>query len=297
MSFCTRCGKEVAEGSIFCHSCGHRLSTITGASEQVTTDDLAAFVGPNWDKYSYKFAKFNESGVDNFRATWHWPAFFVTFWWMLYRKLYGWAVFAFFLTLIPIVGPLLIRIAWAITGNWIYYNHAKKKMLEIKQRHYSPEAQRVAMAASGGVGNAVLILVAVLLSIAIAGIIAAIAIPALMGYKNEAKHRLVLENYHQAIYYVQAQMDQYSYSPAEVTTSAAASLEEKGGQKKNPWDNILPAFVNGEPEKGQVGFTGEYGDNVKEACDNRSSITVEANIEGSGGVNSSKTLSCRGAML
>lgn len=295
--YCPSCGKEVSEGSLFCQACGRQLSAAPGVSSTVTSEDLAAFVGPNWDKYSYKFAGFNEGGADNFRATWHWPAFFVPFWWMLYRKLYGWALLAFLLMYIPVVGTLLLRIAWALTGNWIYYNHAKKRIFEIKQQHHSPEAQKVAISASGGTGNVVLVIAAVLVSIAIAGIIAAIAIPAFMGYKHAAKDRMVRENYRSAIEYVQTEMGKYSFDPANVTTSASASLEEKNGDNKNPWDELLPAFTNGEPVKGQVGFTGDYGDNVKAACDNKGAITIEANIGGSGGENESKTLECSGTAL
>jgi hypothetical protein len=107
-----------------------------------------------WDQGGKVFAQIQSSvrEIDNFKATWHWPAFFVPFWWMLYRKLYGWAILAFF-GIIPYIG-LFLNVVWAITANYIYYKHARKKLLGIKQLHPSPETQRALSAAAGGVGDA-----------------------------------------------------------------------------------------------------------------------------------------------
>ena len=100
MAYCNKCGKEVIEGSSFCQNCGERLVYSTSINQSpstisLTDEDYTTFIGKNADKYLTKFKKFNVSGVDNFSATWHWPAFFVGFWWMLYRKLYLWALLYF----------------------------------------------------------------------------------------------------------------------------------------------------------------------------------------------------------
>lgn len=192
MSFCSKCGKEVLEGGGFCKHCGGSLSVTPGhvqapgMTSGLTNDDFIAFVGKNFEKYLPKFAKFNVGGMDSYKATWHWPAFFVPFWWLLYRKLYGWAALAFFTAWIPYIGWFLIPIVWALTANYIYYRHAKKKLLEIRQLHPAPETQRAVIAVAGGVGNAALIFVPIGLLV-VMGILSAIAIPAYIGMQEKAK--------------------------------------------------------------------------------------------------------------
>ena len=52
-------------------------------------DDLmATFVGPkNAHYYEQVFAKFERGGGS---LSWNWPSFFVTWFWLLYRKMYMW---------------------------------------------------------------------------------------------------------------------------------------------------------------------------------------------------------------
>ncbi|MCX5841158.1 MAG: zinc-ribbon domain-containing protein, partial [Deltaproteobacteria bacterium] len=195
MSYCTKCGKEVLEGSSFCKHCG---STISGGSNVsspppistslpvITDEDYNIFVGKNAAKYIMKFKSFEAGGFDSFKATWHWPAFFVPFWWLLYRKLYGWALLAFVTGWIPYIGWFILPIVWAITANYIYYRQTKRNLLEIKLLHPSPETQRVVMAVTGGVGNAALIIAVFVSCIAIIGILAAIAIPQFVQYQKRA---------------------------------------------------------------------------------------------------------------
>jgi Tfp pilus assembly protein PilE len=153
----------------------------------ITNADYARFISKNSEKYLSKFDNFKVGEVDSFRATWHWPAFFVPFFWMLYRKLYGWAILAFFIGIIPYIG-LLAGIVWAMVANYIYYKHAKKKLLEIKQQHPTPKTQQAVMAVKGGTSSAALIIaVAFVGLIAVAGILSAISIPAYMDYTVRSK--------------------------------------------------------------------------------------------------------------
>lgn len=196
MPYCSKCGKEVLSVGSFCQHCSGNLSATSGNIQSsimtsgLTNDDFKTFVGKNSDKYLAKFAKFNVEGTDSFSATWHWPAFFVPFWWLLYRKMYVWAILAFFIGIIPYVG-LLAGFGWAIVANYIYYNHAKKKLLEIKQSHPAPETQKAVIAVTGGTGNAVLIIVAVLGAIAVLGILAAIAIPGYIGMQERSRKGVI----------------------------------------------------------------------------------------------------------
>ena len=94
-------------------------------------DEIGLFVGKNADYYKSQFRKFNIGGVETFAVTWNWAACLCNFWWMLYRKLYLWALIWFLLTLIPIFG-FAFWIAAGITGNYLYYKHAVSKIREAK---------------------------------------------------------------------------------------------------------------------------------------------------------------------
>ena len=102
-----------------------------GSTADVTEGDFSLFIGKNADSYIQKFRKFNADGVDKFSWTWHWPAFFFGFWWLLYRKLYVWAVIAFLSLMIP-YGFLLNSLVYGVVANYIYYRHVKKKISQKK---------------------------------------------------------------------------------------------------------------------------------------------------------------------
>lgn len=195
MAYCTKCGEEVLEGSSFCQKCGERLPSMQSIPQRspttslITDEDYTIFIGKNAYKYLQKFKKFNINGTDKFSLTWHWPAFFVPFFWMLYRKLYLWALLAlllsFVLGIIPYVGFLLPMVLFGMTGNYIYYKHIKKKILELKQLKVSPDIQRVELARGGGV-NSVAVVIAPILFIFVVGILAAIAIPQFSAYRTRS---------------------------------------------------------------------------------------------------------------
>lgn len=195
MAYCTKCGEEVVEGSSFCQKCGERLPSMQSIPQSsptaslITEEDYIIFIGKNAYTYLQNFKTFNINGTDKFSLTWHWPAFFVPFFWMLYRKLYLWALLAlllnFVLSIIPFVGFLLPMVIFGMTGNYIYYKHVKKKILELKRLQVSPDIQRVELARGGGV-NSVAVVIAPILFIFILGIFAAIAIPQFSAYRTRS---------------------------------------------------------------------------------------------------------------
>jgi Tfp pilus assembly protein PilE len=161
---------------------------------EVTEEDFAHFIGKKADKYLPKFRKFSSDGVDKFSVTWHWPVFFFGFFWMLYRKLYLWALFAFAIGIISLqlsdLG-LLIAIPWGMTGNYIYYKHAKKKILKLKtdQPSLDLSLMETSLLKIGGVNRWAAYIPII---IPIAGIWMAIIIPNYHAYKmrsyNAAAH-------------------------------------------------------------------------------------------------------------
>ncbi len=138
-------------------------------------EDLSAFIGNNAHKYLFKFERFNVGGVDNFAMSWHWPAFFVGFWWMLYRKIYLWALIAFILAIIPYVN-LICMIVWGLTGNYVYYKYAKQKVVELRSIHPTSDISAF-LTRLGGVNNWVWTIGIILIAIALIGIFAATLIP------------------------------------------------------------------------------------------------------------------------
>jgi hypothetical protein len=164
MPFCNKCGKEIIEGSQFCQYCGEKLTHIllTKSSLKIREEeDLIAFIGNNAHKYLSKFKKFNIAGVDNFTVTWHWPAFLIGPFWMLYRKLYLWALIAFVVGIIPYVGWLTV-IVWGMIGNYLYYKHVKKKISELRILQPSSDIS-ITLSQIGGV-NRWVVTVAIIIS-------------------------------------------------------------------------------------------------------------------------------------
>jgi type II secretory pathway pseudopilin PulG len=149
---------------------------------QIPREDYKSFIGKNADKYLSKFDRFGMDGTGKFVATWHWPAFFFPFFWMLYRKLYPWAVLILFLNFAVNVVPfgyIIFMITLGMTGNYIYYKHAKNKILQIRQTHPSDRERSAHLARAGGVNVVAVVVIAILIPFFL-GIVAAIAIPNLL---------------------------------------------------------------------------------------------------------------------
>lgn len=153
MPFCLRCGREIGEGNRFCPYCGEKVGLMASdsASGPVYEEDLKAFIGRNADTYLRKFQAFGKEGEESFAFTWNWPAFWLGFVWMLYRKMYLWSLAAFIIALTPIAYPLTM-VAWGITGNYLYFRLARKKILEFRSRRAVSPAT-LPLEDSGGVNR------------------------------------------------------------------------------------------------------------------------------------------------
>lgn len=151
--FCAKCGRDLPEGAAFCMNCGAPVKPDLpgGTAAGSGIDEIGLFVGKNSGYYSTAFRKFNIRGVETFAPTWNWAAFLYNFWWMLYRKLYLWALAWFFLTLIPIFG-FAFWIAAGITGNYLYYRHATSKIREAKSVQ-PPDQLTAVLVELGGVNG------------------------------------------------------------------------------------------------------------------------------------------------
>lgn len=169
----------------------------------VGDDLLTAFVGPeNTDYYVERFARLDGNGPPVY---WHWPAFFVTTAWLLYRKMWLWAlVYSLVVPMVMVgllaglalaVGPEVADIIYTVVygifsfvvvpilANRLYYEHAKKKVAAITAGGGSESEQQELARKKGGTSWWWLIVFVP----ALLGIIAAISIPAYQDYVQRAQ--------------------------------------------------------------------------------------------------------------
>jgi hypothetical protein len=153
MPFCPVCGKETDSSHVYCPYCGRKMG-FPGqdrSGEWVTEEEFQSFIGKNAGYYWRKFQAFRSTGQEGFAFTWNWPAFFLGFIWMLYRKMYLWSLLAFIIALTPITFPVLM-IGWGLTGNYLYFWHARRKILDQRSR-LSSGMSTLALTELGGVNR------------------------------------------------------------------------------------------------------------------------------------------------
>ena len=216
---CPLCGQANDAAAKFCSGCGvlmpatgperSTFAAQTPAASVSPEEYYRAVVGPkNQDFYVKRFERFDALGTSG--PTWHWPAFFVTFYWFLYRKMWVNALIYFISPyVITFVGGFLAATAGtAATGlalflygayllgifvvlpmyaNALYYRHCKSIIAATKAS--TPNEQRLLgeLSDKGGTSNIVLIIVIILGFIFVIGILAAVAIPAYQDYVTRAK--------------------------------------------------------------------------------------------------------------
>lgn len=128
--YCTKCGYANPPDASFCGKCGLPLMAGAAAADVATipqglmplplqaesfpeqagaVDEEAwrALIGKNAHYYLPRFKTILAGGV---APRWHWPAFFVTWYWLLYRKMWG-------LALLYLIAPYVIGlVAGAVAG-------------------------------------------------------------------------------------------------------------------------------------------------------------------------------------
>jgi Tfp pilus assembly major pilin PilA len=186
------------------------------------------------------FYRFDQPGAS--RVSWNWPALFVPFFWMLYRRMYGLAA-AYFL-LYPLATLILLAVASAVLGeaigalvywlviigvwiavpllaNSLYHRHIRKRIDRMSADAPSHEAlvQRLIGQASGGAP--VVVAIAAVGGVFFIGILAAIAIPAYQDYTIRSQ---VVEGLSLASSYKAAVAEAYAASqswPGDIEGSGA----------------------------------------------------------------------------
>jgi Tfp pilus assembly major pilin PilA len=167
-----------------------------------------AAVGKHADYYLPRFAKY-EREKRTF-PSWNWPALFIAFWWALYRKVWGGAIFFFFLpvlleipallaahllapgndTAISVMNWVSVLVAWFLPpmmANGLYYRRVKAWANEARSKYPDTAAQIAYLSGRGGTSAGVAVAVGAFVVVALMGIIAAIALPAYQDYVTRSK--------------------------------------------------------------------------------------------------------------
>lgn len=136
MPTCPHCGAALEPEAPVCPACG-------APAPPPAPDLYAAFVGDNYAYYARRWASMARSGK---RFSFNWPAFWLSFVWLAYRKMYLYAfLYVLFIVVesaieiflnVPDRAGLAIALAIGVaTGgyaNYVYRLHADKIIAEIK---------------------------------------------------------------------------------------------------------------------------------------------------------------------
>lgn len=214
---CPICGSTNENSAKFCSSCGGVLAqpTVKPASRtdmSISNDDTEfykAAIGPKNQNYYLRYFSRTDGGK-KIGVSWHWPAFFATFYWLLYRKMWLNALIYFFLPYIFLIllgvtsrvagssGYAVVGIGYAVYligilllppmyANALYYRHCKKKISEVKVSSRDIQRQLGELSGKGGTSHVALIIILVFGVVGVIGILAAIAIPAYQDYTTRAR--------------------------------------------------------------------------------------------------------------
>ena len=130
------------------------------SSSPLAAEELTAYIGPKAERYRPRFERFTRTGTTRFEFSWNNAAAFAGMWWYLYRKMYGWALVDFALSVLlgwTFFVPILWGVARAVTGDYLYFRQADRKIREARPISSAVDAPAanaahlVRLAAEGGV--------------------------------------------------------------------------------------------------------------------------------------------------
>jgi hypothetical protein len=113
------------------------------SSSPPSAEELTAYIGPKAERYRSRFERFTRTGATRFEFSWNNPAAFLGLWWYLYRKMYGWALVDFVLSVLlgwTLFVPILWGVARAVTGDYLYFLQADRRIREARLISSAPGA-------------------------------------------------------------------------------------------------------------------------------------------------------------
>ena len=131
--------------------------TDTATKDETPTmlDLWQAFAGPRGTWYGNHFARFSKEGGSRFIPTWNWPAFLFGVIWLIYRKMYAFAILSFLVSALFSVVPygvFILAIVFGVTANFLYFLHVRLKVRAIIDASDKIDPQQ-AMDTFGGVNS------------------------------------------------------------------------------------------------------------------------------------------------
>jgi len=106
------------------------------SSSPLAAEELTAYIGPKAERYRPRFERFTRTGTTTrFEFSWNNPAAFAGMWWYIYRKMYGWALLDFGLSVLlgwTLFVPILWGVARAVTADYLYFRQADRKIREAR---------------------------------------------------------------------------------------------------------------------------------------------------------------------
>lgn len=126
-----------------------------GSGETISSTEMHFFVGKNWHKFESAFEDWSRGKPG---LSWCWPGFFIPTVWLLYRKMYmEFGLLVLLATVLEyVVGNmgLVLGLVMALQGKALYFMHAKRKILAIRDRSASPEEAAIMMSEAGRTSTA-----------------------------------------------------------------------------------------------------------------------------------------------
>lgn len=194
-----------------------------------------AILGPeNQDYYLNHFSRFDDER--KLSPAWNWSAFLVTFFWLLYRKMWGNAALY---AALPCVLIFLVWVVGAVAGglvgivttlayfgylaavlvvvpayaNALYYQHSKKVIEAVRSTTQGTQQQLDVLAGKGGTSRAAYAFALTVAAVAVIAGLAAIAIPAYQERAARARMTQALTVGKAATEYVDNYFAQYRSIP------------------------------------------------------------------------------------
>lgn len=205
---CPVCNHINDEAARECVRCGCLFQSVRMNPVCDREEIYKAIIGPkNQGYYLSRFRKFDAEGKPG--LSWHWPALFITFYWLLYRKMWLFALLYWFSPyllgatvgilmvlfgsgsalagVMSMLAAILYLLLPALYANAAYYQHCQSKIREVQGSDKSFDRQLGELSARGGTSVVVMIIILTFMLIGSMGILAAIAIPAYQDYTVRAR--------------------------------------------------------------------------------------------------------------
>lgn len=217
--YCPHCGQLNATTELECTRCRKPLPPRVIAPAATTSspaEDPSGFDAEMYeaavgsDKAAYYLPRFRALHEGQAGLSWHWPAFFLTFYWMLHRRMWlaaaayiaAPALLAFLLAFALVLlmgehGPAglitnvvvfgLTLLAPPMLANRLYFGHCRKLVERVSHSGVKRSVALMRVRAKGGTSLVAAVVIAMLLGVAVIGVLAAVALPAYQDYTTRAK--------------------------------------------------------------------------------------------------------------